>query len=94
MPSQVLAIAAANTFCPAIPMNQDATFNISVWGIFVGTVTLQRSFDGGTTWLNVTNYSVPTEDQGHENETGVLYRLGIMTGNYTSGTANVRIGAQ
>ena len=30
------------------------SFNVSIWGTFVGTVALERSFDGCTTWLNCT----------------------------------------
>ena len=26
-------------------------FNCSIWGTFAGTVQVQRSFDGGATWL-------------------------------------------
>jgi len=27
------------------------TMNVSIWGTFSGSVQLERSFDGGTTWL-------------------------------------------
>ncbi len=65
-------------------------FNLSIWGTFVGTVTLQRSFDG-TTWLDVADYDEPIEDAGYE-PGSAIYRIGIKAGDYTSGTANVRIG--
>ena len=88
------AITAANTFTAPVLLNTGGPgrYNISVYGVFVATVTVQRSFDGGTTWLDVTNYSAPTEDQGVEIE-NALYRVGVKTGNFTSGTVNVRLGA-
>ncbi len=83
------SISSANSFSQAIYVT--GYFNVSVSGTFSGTVTLQRSYNNGTTWLNVTTYTTPTEDQGYEVEGGVCYQIGIATGNYTSGTAVVRI---
>lgn len=37
------------------------------------------------------NYTANIEDTGTETETRTLYRAGIKTGGYTSGTAVVRI---
>ena len=65
-------------------------FNFSLWGTFVATVVVQRSFDGGTTWLDVDTFTAPTEEVGME-ATGALYRAGVKTGAFTSGTANVRL---
>lgn len=74
-------------------------FNFSIWDTFVATLSLERSFDGGTTWMNVTrndgsanaftapvSMSVPGDDSG---EADVLYRLNCSA--YTSGTARYRI---
>ncbi len=83
------AIAAENTYTDTIPVGK-GHFNFSLWGTFVGTVFVQRSFDGGTTWLDVASFTVATEDVGLEPD-GALYRAGIKTGGYTSGTANVRL---
>lgn len=66
-------------------------FNLSISGTFVATVTLQRSFDQGSTWLDVATYSVAAEDRGEEIEEGVLYRLNVKTGAYTSGTVVGRL---
>ena len=66
--------------------------NISVYGSFVGTVTLQRSMDA-VTWTNVDTYTSPEERFGHEPEL-IYYRVGFPTGGYTSGTAYVRIGRE
>lgn len=93
MASITQAITAQNTFTlpVAITKSMGDAFNVSIWGTFVATVTLQRSFDSGTTWLDVVTYSSPIEDIGTEPE-GALYRIGVKTGAFTSGTVNVRLG--
>jgi hypothetical protein len=71
-------------------------FNISLWGTFVATVRLERSFDGGTTWLPITangtglmNFTAACSEQWSDDEVGVQYRLNCTA--YTSGTVNYRI---
>lgn len=71
-------------------------FNVSLWGTFVGTARLERSFDGGTTWLPLTaagialyTWTAPASEIAEEPETGVLYRLACTA--YTSGTINYRV---
>ena len=83
------SIAAQNTFTSSVQLLGE--FNLSISGSWAGTVTLQRSFDGGTTWLDVATYSANVETAGDEPEKNVLYRAGIKTGEYTSGTAVIRI---
>ena len=74
----------------------DRAFNISLWGTFVATVQLERSFDNGTTWLPLTangsqvyRFSAPCSEPCDETEAGVLYRLNCTS--FTSGTVNYRI---
>lgn len=83
------SIAAQNTFSD--PVGLLGEFNFSLSGTWVGTVHLQRSFDSGVTWLDVASYTANIETRGYESEFGVQYRAGIKTGNYTSGTAVVRV---
>ena len=83
------AISAQNTFTDSISLGP-GEFNLSVWGTFVGTVTVQRSFDAGVTWLDVQTFTTPSEEVGRD-ATGALYRVGVKAGEYTSGTANVRL---
>lgn len=66
---------------------------VNLGGAFVGTVTIQRSFNNGTTWHDVNNWAVATEaiSDKPEPET-VQYRLGTKTGDFTSGEAVVRLG--
>jgi hypothetical protein len=66
-------------------------FNLSISGTWVGTVTVQRSFDGGSTWLDVDSFTSNVETFGTDDEHDTLYRVGIKTGDYTSGTAVVRL---
>jgi hypothetical protein len=72
-------------------------FNVSVWGTFVGTIDLERSFDDGSTWLKCSRDSAGTAASFtaaasvvvEEPEAGVLYRLNATA--LSSGTANYRI---
>ena len=66
------------------------TFNLSIWGTFSATVTVQRTFDDGDTWLDVRDFTSNGEWFGTEGE-GSKYRIGIKSGNYTSGTVNLRM---
>ena len=72
-------------------------FNFAVWGTFAGTVALERSFDGGTTWLPVyypgtttaVSFTAPGNGSLFEPEYGVLYRWDCSA--YASGTIHTRI---
>jgi hypothetical protein len=84
---------------PSAGGNFYGAFNVALWGTFVGTVQLQRSFDGGTTWLpasfdgqgDIASYTQPISVVANEPEHGVLYRLNCTA--FTSGTINYRISA-
>jgi hypothetical protein len=73
------------------------SYNLSIWGVFVATGRLERSFDGGTTWIPVSkdssgadaSFTAPCGITGYEPEDGVLYSFNCSA--YTSGTMNVRI---
>jgi hypothetical protein len=78
------SIAAANTFSASIALSRK--FNFSLSGIWAATVAVQRSFDGGITWLDVATFTANGEYVGEEPEPGVTYRFGVKTGEYTSGT--------
>lgn len=72
-------------------------FNVSLWGAFVGTVVLERSFDGGATFLpcstdtvgDPNSYTAPISIVVNEPEPGVYYRVRCSA--YTSGTINYRL---
>lgn len=62
-------------------------------GTWSATVTLQRSSDGGTTWAEVATYTTNatvTYNDALDNQ-DLQYRIGIDTGDYTSGTAELSL---
>lgn len=83
------SLTAQNTFSTGAVMQ--GYFNLSISGTWVATVHLQRSFDGGSNWLDVQSYTANIQDRGYEPEAGVQYRCGVKTGNYTSGTVVCRV---
>ena len=83
------SITAQNTFTDAVSLI--GLYNLSISGTWVATVTLQRSFDAGSNWLDVDTKTGNTETWGREPEPGVVYRVGIKTGDFTSGTCVVRL---
>lgn len=72
-------------------------FNVAIWGTFAATVAVERSFDGGTTFVPVArdtsgtaaSFTAATSLSISEPEKGVLYRLNCTA--YTSGTVNYRL---
>jgi len=83
-------ITAENTFSDGLYVVGD--FNLSISGTFVATITVQRSFDQGSTWRDVDTFPAPIETAGSDPEPVVVYRAGVKTGDFTSGTASIRIG--
>ena len=82
------SLSAENTFTNTV--THEGYFNLSITGTFVATVTVQRSFDGSN-WNDVDSFTTATEQVGFEPES-IYYRAGIKTGDYTSGTINIRLG--
>ena len=73
----------------------ERAFGLFISGTWVGTVTLQRSLATPDSWTDVTTYTTNqsiTFNDGLTNQIA-FYRLGIKTGNYTSGTANLSLSA-
>lgn len=83
------SVSAQDTFTSW--MQAQGQFNISVSGTWAGTVTLQRRFGTSGSALDVEAYTANTEKQAVEAEDDVYYRAGVKTGEYTSGTAELRI---
>jgi hypothetical protein len=101
------SIAAQNTFSTQSSNSTQAStgtsgqilfgqFMFELTGTWAGTISVQRSQDGGTTWQTVTTgtgaatpIAFTTNGQyiGVDTARDVLYRWGFQTGNYTSGTA-------
>ncbi len=94
------ALAAA---CIAAGVDNNALFT-GVPVIFNGTVQLERSFDGASTWLPTTNWNAPGGTPAvftgnaslpfFEAEAGVFYRLNCVAYSAVSGvTINYRLSA-
>ena len=83
MPRTSVSAGAQNTWSDSIKIV--GSFNLSISGTFAGTVTVQRSEDG-TTWRNTDTWTAPAEEVGYDPILN-YYRVGIATGEYTSGTA-------
>lgn len=95
-------ITAENTFTNAIRITgvgTDRVFAIEITGTFVATVTLQRSLtsdSGPWTDLGVGApgpWTAPTAESYDDNLDNQIafYRLGVKTGDFTSGTAVVQL---
>ena len=82
-------ITGANQFTD--PVELTGYFNLSISGTWSATVTVQRSFDAGSTWFDVDTWTANTQEYGLEPERGIQYRIGIKTGQYTSGSCVVRL---
>lgn len=87
MASVTASISAQNTFSSSL--NLVGHFNLSISGTFVATVTVQRSFDN-TNWFDVDTFTSPTETYGFD-PSQCYYRVGVKTGNYSSGTVVVTL---
>lgn len=87
------SITAQNTFTNSIistGVDAARAFSIQITGLTGSgsTVTLQRSFDAGASWYDVTTYTTDqttTFDDGLDNQI-IYYRLGVKTGDYGAGT--------
>lgn len=97
--SATASISAANTFTSAIRVtgvDGSRVFSVNISGTFVATVTLQYSVGVSTgPWIDAPSgsWTAPTAvsyDDTLDNQI-YYYRIGIKTGNYTSGTATVTL---
>ncbi len=75
------------------PVKLSGYFNVSISGTWTGTITVQRSWDLGDTWLDVDTWIANTEEYGLEPEhtNVVLYRIGAKAAALTSGSAILRL---
>jgi hypothetical protein len=83
--------ASADDYCDAVRMW--GSFNLSIYGSsWAGTIRLQRSMDGGTTWTDVATYTTNTETKINDgSSSGALYRIGQSSGDYGSGSVTMYI---
>lgn len=86
--SNTKSIDAENTFTDSMDC-KSGSLALSISGAWEGTVTVQRGFDGGENWYDVDKFTSNVETTINDPVAGVLYRAGIKTGNYISGTAEI-----
>ena len=87
------SITAENQFTEWIFIDKNSRFAMNIYGTFVATVTLQMSYDGGTTIIDDDiTYSSLFSDTSEPMAESVQIRIGVKTGDFTSGTAEVRLG--
>ncbi len=89
------ATGSSGSFSPASQYRR-GRFNVSIWGTYVATVRLERSFDDGVTWLvcskpDLTDaaFTAPVTFAVEEPEADIYYRLTCSS--FTSGTINYRM---
>lgn len=91
------SISAQDTFSDTITVDGVGTsrqFTITITGTWTATITLQKSFDDGLSWEDTTSVfttNITTTFNDLLDNVEILYRIGIKTGDYTSGTANVTL---
>lgn len=89
-------INGANQFTSYIKVTNTGTsrdITITRAGTWSATATLQRSISEPGTWVDVATFTsngTATYNDGLDNQT-IYYRIGIKTGNYTSGTATLTL---
>ena len=69
-------------------------FSISITGTFTATITLQQSVGEPGAWVDISPaYTVPTTTTYNDtlDNNIIYYRIGIKSGNYTSGTATATL---
>jgi len=66
-------------------------FNVSISGTWEAAITCQRSFDKGSTFFDVKQWSSVVQEYGFEPERGVQYRIGVKSGDYVNGTVVLRL---
>ena len=90
------AVTGENSFTDPIRVtgiDNGRVFSIVITGTWTATVTLQRSVGEPGDWTDVTTYTAnqsTSYDDTLDNQI-IYYRLGVKTGGFTSGTANLEL---
>lgn len=90
------SIAAQNTFTSYIRVagvDTGRVFTVVISNTFVGTVTLQYSVGAPGAWVDVKSWTAPVAEAYNDSLDNqvIYYRIGIKTGGYGSGTADVSL---
>lgn len=90
------AITAENTFSDPIRVagvEGQRAFGITIAGTFTATITLQYSVAEPGSWVDVTTYTTAQSISYNDDLDNqiIYYRIGVKSGAFTSGTANVTL---
>lgn len=91
------SVTAEDTYTPAVRVSgvgADRALTYDVSGVWTGTLTLQRSFDGEDTgFIDVFNINLNTTGTLSDtlNNSIVWYRIGFKSGAFTSGHADINL---
>lgn len=88
MASQVKSVSAgaAGQFSEPLYLPAGMFMGVSIAGTFEGTVTVQRRYGGTGPWRAVKSFEAPVEEDAGPGA-AAEFRIGIDTGDYSSGTA-------
>jgi hypothetical protein len=86
---QIRTLTDKSQFTDAVIMH--SYFNVSISGTWTGTITVQRSFDAGSTWADIKSWTANDEEYGFEPERYIYYRIGIKATSAFTGQATVRL---
>ena len=92
-----VAITAEDTFSDPIRVTgvgEGRRFGITITGTFTATVTVQYSVNEPGSWVDLTTtYTVATSTTylDEQDNQVIYYRIGVKTGNFTSGTVNASL---
>ncbi len=86
------SIGAQNIFSNTIEVDSGERVIVNITGTWGATVTVQVSYDDGSNWLDLDATTSNASTAYTENLNDVLYRVGVKTGDYTSGTVEAELG--
>lgn len=77
-----------------VGVDNSRIFVLNIAGTWVATITLQRSIDDEASWTDVTTYTTNQTNVNYDDTLDnqiIFYRIGVDTGDYTSGTPTVTL---
>ena len=91
MSSKNRSITAQNQFTDDVGVASPSNdIGVAIEGTFVATVTVQYKHPGQTAWQDLATYTAPAAFNIIPVD-GLVYRIGVKTGDFTSGTVNAFI---
>jgi len=86
-------ITAENQFTGWLFVDKKQRFSMNIAGTFDATITMQKSYDGGTTTFDdEVTFTKPSNEVGLPQPESAWFRTGVKTGDFVSGTVEVRMG--